>query len=30
MRVDENAAGSEKKATKAFCPEFLDDDGLIY
>jgi hypothetical protein len=28
MRADENAAGAEKKATKSFYPELLDEDGF--
>ena len=28
MRADENAAGAEKKETKAFYPKLPDEDGL--
>ena len=28
MRADENTSETEKKATKAFYPEFLDEDGF--
>jgi hypothetical protein len=29
MRPDENAAEAKKKATKAFYPELLDEDGFV-
>ena len=28
MKANENAAGAEKRSTKAFYPELSDEDGL--